>query len=202
MSYQQTTTVENYGDVNARPNTGQANSNILGQDMKDMRYRMRICNLITCSVALLLLIPSITGQLSGLHPARGVLALYLGLFCGLLCCYEIRNKRIDMNISDSFGFLYNPLGRACFLAMMGGLAIGERGLNIFLGFVFFFNCFWMLFMYCRYKEYREWTRPGEEEDLLAHAKERAKEYAWANPNAVGAAAGAVLGGPEQQPLNK
>mmetsp|Transcript_2898 Transcript_2898/g.4984 ORF Transcript_2898/g.4984 Transcript_2898/m.4984 type:complete len:206 (-) Transcript_2898:147-764(-) len=203
MSTYQNTAVTNYGgDVNVRPNTGQANATFFGSDMKEMRYRMRVCHLITCTVALLLLIPSIMGQLSGLHPARGVLALYLGLFCGLLCCYEIRNKRIDMTISDSFGFLYNPIGRACFLLMMGGLAVGERGLNIILGIVFFFNAFWMFFMYCRYKEFREWTRPGEEEDLLKRAQESAKEYAWANPNIVGAAAGAALGGPasEQQSL--
>ena len=43
--------------------------------------------------------------------------------------------------------------------------------------------------------------PGEEEDLFAISREQAKQYAWANPNAVGAAAGAIAGTNESRPLN-
>ena len=202
MSTYQQTPIENYGDANVRPNTGVSNQTAFGGDLKDLKWKLRMTNVITCGVSLFLAFGTITGQLSTLHPARGVLALYLTFFCGLLCSYEIRNKRLDLTISDSFGFLYNPLTRACLLFMMGLLAVGMAGsIEVIAGFVFIFNAGWTLFLYARFKEYRKWSSPGEEEDLFAISREQAKQYAWANPNAVGAAAGAIAGTNESRPLN-
>mmetsp|Transcript_21914 Transcript_21914/g.50568 ORF Transcript_21914/g.50568 Transcript_21914/m.50568 type:complete len:204 (-) Transcript_21914:243-854(-) len=171
------------GDINVNPNVGQPNKEVDSSlALDDLKFKLRVVNMVTCTVALVLLIPSFLTQLTSLRPARGILSLYLGLFSCLICCFELRSARFDTWIADSFGVVYNPIGRISLLSMMGGMAVGQGGLHIILGVVFFINALWTLFLYVKYPEYRNWTRPGEEEDILAKAQNTAKSYAWANPD--------------------
>jgi len=138
----------------------------------DWKFKLRVTSLLTCTAGLVLIVPTILSQATSLRPARFILCIYLTFFSGLVCCFEIHNSYIDHLIEDSFGLLYNPVGRVCLLFMMGGMAVGQGGLTTILGGFFYFLSLWTLVMYAIFPDYRQWTRPGDEKHILDHAQEK------------------------------
>jgi COPI associated protein len=167
------------GDSLIQPNTGQTNS-ADGDSFIESVWKMRVANLIACTLAIIFEIPNFLGHVFSLQPARAVLGIYLSFFAGLLCCFEFHNPRIDKIIQDQCGILNHPVGRSCLLLLMGGLAIGQTTiLDILLGLVFVANAIVTIIAFIRYPEYRRQTE--EQTDIFQVASSRARQYAWANP---------------------
>ena len=66
--------------------------------------------------------PSLAGgHVSLPPPSQAILALYAMSFGCMLCCFELRIKRVSEAIAKNFGFMYNPKGRVVFLLLCGFL---------------------------------------------------------------------------------
>lgn len=187
------------GDSLIQPNTGQTNS-ADGDSFIESVWKMRVANLIACTLALLFEIPNFLGHVFSLQPARAVLGIYLSFFAGLLCCFEFHNPRIDKIIQDQCGILNHPVGRSCLLLLMGGLAIGQTTiLDILLGIVFVANAIVTVVAFIRYPEYRRKTEG--QADIFQVASSQARQYAWANPGKLQSLVGGG-GGEEGDALMK
>lgn len=58
-------------------------------------------------------------SLSSASLSTTFLAAYLSFFACMLCCYECGFRQATTILAVNFGFLYNPIGRCCFLAIVG-----------------------------------------------------------------------------------
>eukprot|EP00549_Striatella_unipunctata_P026151 CAMPEP_0118691276 /NCGR_PEP_ID=MMETSP0800-20121206/10586_1 /TAXON_ID=210618 ORGANISM="Striatella unipunctata, Strain CCMP2910" /NCGR_SAMPLE_ID=MMETSP0800 /ASSEMBLY_ACC=CAM_ASM_000638 /LENGTH=191 /DNA_ID=CAMNT_0006589029 /DNA_START=138 /DNA_END=713 /DNA_ORIENTATION=- len=160
-------------------NVGQSNSlEGRGHVLSEIIFRMRIIN-ITCSVlALLLELPSLIGDLF-VNPGRMVLGGYLSFFALILCCFELNTPTIQKPLEDKFGLIMHPLGRSFFLFLMGGLCLGQGGLQAILGFVLMGNAIYTTYVFLRYPDYRKMHE--EQPDLVSNAADKVARFAWANP---------------------
>jgi hypothetical protein len=173
------------GDASLRPNIGETNAALGEESLRESLHKLRLLNIIACSLALLLEIPNLLGNVFTLQPARAVLGIYLSFFALLLCGYEL-DMVLTEKIELYFGLLYHPVGRSFVLMLMGGLAIGQNGiLDLLLGLVFIWSSLYTLTTFCWYPEYRR--RTEQRRDLYEEANEAVAVQTWAHPDKVGEA---------------
>mmetsp|Transcript_1628 Transcript_1628/g.2188 ORF Transcript_1628/g.2188 Transcript_1628/m.2188 type:complete len:272 (+) Transcript_1628:237-1052(+) len=171
------------GNPHINPNTGGTNSaEGSGTALAEVMFTMRLINLLACTGAITVEILFLLGRLI-FHPARAVLSAYLCFFASLLCCFELHTPWITQIIEEQFGMLQHPISRSFFLFLMVGLCWGQGTgiLELALGCVFLFNGFYTIYTFIRYPEYRRMHDEMPQRDLMAMAREKATEYAWANP---------------------
>eukprot|EP00978_Attheya_sp_CCMP212_P035372 scaffold153640_cov52-Attheya_sp.AAC.2 len=186
---------ETNGDASLSPNRGISNSSLgAGTALPELIWRIRVLNLASCTLALLLEIPSfILGNL--LNPAKMVLGGYLIFFSGLLCCFELHTPVLSQMIKDNFGVLYNPIGRAIFLFLMGGLSIGQGGLLHWLvGLLLLGNGGYTGYVTMRYPEYRKLHEQDESSSSQPPARASSviptqlagslRNISWATPSSL------------------
>mmetsp|Transcript_1322 Transcript_1322/g.3610 ORF Transcript_1322/g.3610 Transcript_1322/m.3610 type:complete len:302 (-) Transcript_1322:255-1160(-) len=163
-------------------NRGVANSAMgSGTTLPELVVRMRIINMTLCTFAILFEIPSFLSK-ALFNPPRAVLAGYLAFLAGLLCCFELHVPAIARFVRSNFGLLYSPMGRACFLFLMGGLCVGQGGiLEIMLGGIMVANGFYTLYIPCKYPGFEKAHEELGRENIVSIAAKRAVGYAWADP---------------------
>jgi uncharacterized membrane protein len=86
------------------------------------------------------------------------LAIYVLFFATLICCYEIALKRTSFIIAQNFGFMYSPIGRSIFLALVAFMCfeLSTFGKVMFaflvvMGFV-------QLYVNCKHPKFEEYMR--------------------------------------------
>ena len=158
-----------------------------GTALPELILRMRIINLILCTLALGLEIPFWIGRVVMLNLSELVLGVCLGGFALLLCCWEMHVPVLGEAIQENFGIIYHPFGRSAFLVLMAGLCIGQGGLELYLGAVILLNAVYTMYIPCRYPHYyKAYEECGEEDmrELAARAKARRQGHAWADQRIV------------------
>lgn len=178
------------GDASLRPNTGESNW-ADGAALNEVVWRIRIINLVVCTLAILFQVPALLGQVL-FSPAKAVLGCYLVFFCGVLCCFELHTPVVDTMIRDNFGMLHHPLSRVVFLVVLASVCWSQGGLESILAVVIVGNALYIVFVFARYPEYRR-IHNDEQADLVSIVRKRATRYAWANPDTVAS----VVGGERQ-----
>lgn len=169
-----------------RPAGGQL-SRGAGTALPELILRMRIINLILCTLALGLEIPFWIGRVVMLNLSELVLGVCLCGFALLLCSWEMHVPVLGEAIRENFGIVYHPFGRSAFFVMMGGLCIGQGGLELYLGAVILLNAIYTIYFPCRYPHYyKAYEECGEEDmrELAARAKARRQGHAWADQRIV------------------
>mmetsp|Transcript_22283 Transcript_22283/g.33693 ORF Transcript_22283/g.33693 Transcript_22283/m.33693 type:complete len:240 (+) Transcript_22283:104-823(+) len=162
------------------PNIGELNAAVGEDSLRETLQKMRLLNLVACTMALLLEIPDFLGHVFRLHPARAILGLYLSFFAIILFGYEL-NMFLAEQIERYFGILYHPIGRSFLLLMMGGLSVGQGGiLNYLLGAIFVFSAVYTTLTFIWYPEYRR--RTAERPDLYEEVHGSVGlDRSWAKP---------------------
>lgn len=158
-----------------------------GTALPELILRMRIINIILCSVALGLEIPFWIGRIIMLNLSELVLGICLCGFALVLCFWEMHVPLFADGIRESFGIVYHPFGRAFFFVLMGGLCIGQGGLEQYLGLVILLNAMYTICIPCRYPHYyKAFEDFGEEDvrDFAVRAVARRKGHAWADHRVV------------------
>lgn len=158
-----------------------------GTALPELILRMRIINLVLCTLALGLEIPFWIGRVVMLNLSELVLGVCLCGFALLLCCWEMHVPVIGEAIRDNFGVVHHPFGRSAFFVLMGGLCIGQGGPELYLGAVILLNAIYTIYIPCRYPHYyKAYEECGEEDmrDLAARAKARRQGHAWADQRIV------------------
>ena len=158
-----------------------------GTALPELILRMRIINLILCTLALGLEIPFWIGRVVMLNLSELVLGVCLCSFALLLCCWEMHVPVLGEAIRENFGIIYHPFGRSAFFVMMGGLCIGQGGLELYLGAVILLNAIYTIYIPCRYPHYyKAYEECGEEDmrELAARAKAQRQGHAWADQRIV------------------
>ena len=188
---------EDYGDSGAassldpimNPNASRVANSAegAGTALPELILRMRIINLVLCTAALALEIPAWLGRAVTLNLSKLVLGVCLCSFALLLCCWEMHVPVIADTIREGLGLVYHPYGRAFFFVLMGGLSIGQGGLEQILGYVILVNAVYTTYIPCRYPHYyKAFDDYGEEgvRDLAARVAGRRSGKAWADPRIV------------------
>mmetsp|Transcript_30383 Transcript_30383/g.61631 ORF Transcript_30383/g.61631 Transcript_30383/m.61631 type:complete len:337 (-) Transcript_30383:272-1282(-) len=158
-----------------------------GTALPELILRMRVINLILCTLALGLEIPYWIGRAVRLNLSELVLGVCLCCFALLLCCWEMHVPVVADAIKEGLGLVYHPYGRAFFFVMMGGLSIGQGGLERILGYVILLNAIYTIYIPCRYPHYfKAFEDYGEEDvrELAARMAGRRSGKAWADPRIV------------------
>jgi hypothetical protein len=187
---------EDYGESPSKMMNPQLNPNAqrvansaegAGTALPELILRMRIINIILCTLALGLEIPFWIGRLVMANLSALVLGVVLCGFALLLCCWEMHVPVIADGIRANFGIIYHPFGRSFFFVLMGGLCVGQGGLEQYLGALVLLNAIYTIYIPCRYPHYyKAFEDFGEENmrELAARATAQRQGHAWADHRIV------------------
>lgn len=145
------------GDPNLRPNTGETNDDYGGiGSLREVATRLRWMTIFTTILTILwegFALPTRIILETWIDPGKVVLAAYLGVFSLLVLGVEL-----NASLRDSFGFIYNPLGRGALLYLMSSMCFGilHTWWESLLGVALILCGTGYFFAYFKYPEYSRW----------------------------------------------
>ena len=174
------------GDSSLRPNTGETNDDVGGiGSLREVATGLRWMTIGTTIFAITwegFALPTRIITETWWDPSKVVLAGYLGVLSLLVLGVEL-----NAPLRDSFGFLYNPIGRGALLYLMSTMCFGllDAWWESILGISFVICGTGYLYAYAKYPEYRRWE--DHNENLRTWSEVRSvisrKVNSWSSPTA-------------------
>jgi hypothetical protein len=155
-------------NANAKTSVDPASLDVDEKELSRIRYWARMLRISMLVICTLMIITGFYNFLSTTSSSLSTsfLAAYLMLFASLLCCYECGLRMVATYLVQNFGFLYNPIGRFCFLLFVGFICFDMSTMGIV--------CFCLLVVYGCVNSYVHFKHPQYGRYLKAtHAYNRA-----------------------------
>ena len=175
------------GDSMLNPNQQRAANSVEGGGtaLPEIVLRMRLITLVICGLAMGLEVPMWLGREVEGNLAALSLAVMVCIFSLALCCYELQVPVVADAIRTNLGIVSKPYGRSLFWAFLGGLCIGQGGLEMIMGGAILLTALYSIYVPCRYPAYDKAHTDVGGEDLRRIARrkwaDRKRHRAWADP---------------------